>query len=250
MAGLSEEKRQAIIANNRKISRLLSDNEDILREAGYDPPKINFAFDPEKESYLKVQVPTGYIRTKDYYMRKYGLMKICSNDVNKAANIAYNLELSDFYNYIINRIGIYGPIYSMLSKQATINVIAIIEVLMKCYIETLHKKCAACPHFLNCGGRVVRKKAGAQKFQLLVDYYARMNLLGLKDRRHYQEIKSLYEYRNRIHLAKSKLNELKENVGNKDWYNHSIYYLQGIDRAMIKGLQVWADGTNCPRYKV
>ena len=138
----------------------------------------------------------------------------------------------------------------MLSKQATINVIAIIEVLMKCYIETLHKECVDCPHFHSCGGRVVKKKAGAQKFQLLVDYYARMNLLGLKDRRHYQEIKSLYEYRNRIHLAKSKLNELKENVGNKDWYNHSIYYLQGIDRAMIKGLQVWADGTNCPRYKV
>lgn len=250
MVGLLEEKRQAIIANNRKISRLLLDNESILRDAGYDPPKINFAFDPEKESYLKVQVPTGYIRTKDYYMRKYGLMKICGNDVNKAANIAYNLELSDFYNYIINRIGIYGPVYSMLSKQATINVIAIIEVLMKLYIETLHKKCVACSHFQNCRGRVVKKKAGAQKFKLLVDYYAQMNLLGLKDRKHYQQIKSLYDYRNHIHLAKSKVNELKENVGNKDWYNHSIYYLQGIDRAMIRGLQVWADGTNCPRYKV
>ena len=42
--GLSEDSRQRIIENNRKISKLLAENEEILKAEGYKPPIDDHAF--------------------------------------------------------------------------------------------------------------------------------------------------------------------------------------------------------------
>lgn len=54
---LSEEMKNKIIANNRKITELLNENENILRESGYNPPMANYALERSE----KIGFPPGYI---------------------------------------------------------------------------------------------------------------------------------------------------------------------------------------------
>ncbi len=173
-------------------------------------------------------------------------MKICGGDLDQASNIAYSLEISDFYNYILNRFGIYGPILVLMYKQATINAVSIIEALVKAYIETLLQRCVHCENYGRCEARVTRKKIKS-RFQDLMENYKGLQLLdGLTDE-DYDKICELYEYRNHVHLLKSKDNDLKEDRHSVEQYNRTIEGLRSIDQLMLKELQ--ADtGDACRRF--
>ncbi len=243
---LTNADRNALIENNKKISELLSANERILEKAGYDLPKDNFAFDPVSEQKLRVQIPTGYIRSKDYYLKEYGLMKICGGDLDQASNIAYSLEISDFYNYILNRFGIYGPILVLTYKQATINAVSIIEALVKAHIETLRQRCIRCVNYRRCEARVTKNDIRS-RFQNQMEIYKNLQLLDGLRAEDYDQICALYEYRNHVHLLKSKDNDLKEDRHSVEQYNRTIMGLRFIDRMMIRELE--ADtGDACRRF--
>ncbi len=245
---LSEYDRSRLIENNKKISNLLETNEEILKNAGFNIPRDNFAFDPDKEAHLRIQIPKGYIRTKNYYMSEYGLYRICNGDEAKASNIAYSLELSDFYNYILNRMGIYGPILAMMYKQATINIISIIEVFVKTYAETLRQKCMECPKRNDCRRMLSKKKHIKMHFNDLIDVYKQECLIdGISDGA-YTRICELYVYRNSIHLSKSKDNELKEDMHSRKLYNEAIMYMKSINDAMVIELEEYSDTGLCRRY--
>ena len=55
---LDSEIQQKIAKNNQQISELLRENEELLRQAGYNPPVKNFTL-PQNE---QIQFPSGYIR--------------------------------------------------------------------------------------------------------------------------------------------------------------------------------------------
>ena len=55
---ISTEDKEKLIENNSKISELLKENEEILKQAGYKPPMENFTVDNQE----KISIPSGYIR--------------------------------------------------------------------------------------------------------------------------------------------------------------------------------------------
>lgn len=60
---------QKIKENNAQITRLLAENEELLRSAGFDPPAKNYAL----HNNARIKFPSNYIRTKDYFVKKYKL---------------------------------------------------------------------------------------------------------------------------------------------------------------------------------
>ena len=100
---------QKIKENNRQISRLLAENENLLRERGYNPPVHNYALNDID----RIKFPSNYIRTKDIFIEKYKLEFFFENPVIRS-NVAYSLQMSDMYNYIINRFRTFGSINTML----------------------------------------------------------------------------------------------------------------------------------------
>ena len=70
---LSNEKKNKIIENNKKITELLKENENILRESGYNPPLNNYVLERND----KIGFPSGYIRTVATFNEKYHLSEIC-----------------------------------------------------------------------------------------------------------------------------------------------------------------------------
>ena len=53
---LSEEMKNKIIENNRKITELLNDNENILREGGYNPPATNYALNRTEKNWISFRI--------------------------------------------------------------------------------------------------------------------------------------------------------------------------------------------------
>ena len=71
----------------------------------------------------------GYIRRSGEFWRLYHLNEIVSNR-NTKNNISYALQLSDYYNFVLNRFYIWGSIETMFYKNAFVNIISIVEALI------------------------------------------------------------------------------------------------------------------------
>ena len=109
MKTFNGEKLEEYYSNIEKISSLLSRNEELIREEGYNPPLDNFTI--EKEN--RIKMPQRYIRTSKEFWIQYHLNEIVDNR-NTKNNISYALQLSDYYNYLVNRFYIWGSIEIML----------------------------------------------------------------------------------------------------------------------------------------
>ena len=103
-----------------EAGKLLKELEDLIRE-DYQTPKENI----DISKYEGIKFPPNYIRTAEYFRREYNLDKLISIST-KIDNIAYSLQLSDFFNYLINRFHVYGIIKNLLIKQSIINSFSII----------------------------------------------------------------------------------------------------------------------------
>ena len=84
---IPEDTKEKIKENNRKISELLLENENLLRQDGLKVPEQNFAL----ENDYKIKVPRGYIRSKEYLIFKYHLQNVASDWVIRS-NIGYALQ--------------------------------------------------------------------------------------------------------------------------------------------------------------
>ena len=246
MSRLTEEQIQLLQDNGKQISSLMDANERILEQAGYNTPVDNIRF-AKKMSY---KVPKHYVRSKDYFMTEYKLYRICSghgeNAYNIASNIAYHLILSDFYNFQLNRMGFYGPVLALMYKQATINVVSIIEGLFKAYIETAHKPCICCPQAETCENRITKRQI-KQRFQDLIQVYESCKILDLSEELR-QTLLDLYVYRNRIHVMKSTENELTSEEHTQEKYNQAIDTLKMTAALMKNAVALSEQNTECQRY--
>lgn len=81
--------------------------------------------DLDKDSKLKLKIPTGYIRpVYDFRIR----LK-CVKDKVTQYNIAYQLQLSDFFSWVLNRTNISLSVREMLIKYEIVLLSAIAETL-------------------------------------------------------------------------------------------------------------------------
>ena len=214
------------INNNESISRLFEENEKIVREAGYEPPCVNFAVELKD----RVKVPSGYIRTSEEFRKKYHLDKIVDKK-NIRNNISYALQLSDYYNFILNRFNVWGSIEIMLYKQAFINIISIIEALILESSTRINLHCQKCKDIGKCKNNICKfdrenmKKAAEKLYELGILEISQIEL---------NRIVELYDYRNKIHIRLNEQNEFLDKKYNRDLYNETIELMQKIDDSLWK----------------
>ena len=206
---IEEINEQRYITNIQKISELLEENENILREAGYNPPKTNYTVENKK----RIKIPAGYVRTSGFFGEQYHLNDIVASR-NIKNNISYALQLSDYYNFIVNRFNVWGSIETMLYKQMFVNIVSIIEALILECSNNINRQCC-----LETNPGCILSFSDEQKDRLI----------------------ELYDLRNRIHIRLTDQNEFLDNKYNKKLYNEAIVILQIVDNSL------WKNGV--PYYK-
>ena len=230
---IEEINEQRYITNIQKISELLEENENILREAGYNPPKTNYTVENKK----RIKIPAGYVRTSGFFGEQYHLNDIVVSR-NIKNNISYALQLSDYYNFIVNRFNVWGSIETMLYKQMFVNIVSIIAALILECSNNINTFCKECHQISNCSKNI--RKEDRSNMKLAVEKLAQLHILSFSDEQKGRLIE-LYDLRNRIHIRLTDQNEFLDNKYNKKLYNEAIVILQIVDNSL------WKNGV--PYYK-
>lgn len=223
---LSDELKSKITENNRKITELLNENENILREAGYKPPVINCALERSD----KIGFPSGYIRTVTAFITKYHLKEICINRTTRH-NITYALEASDLINFMLNRVNIWGSVETIFFKLAIVNLVSVMEAIVLeaannicCYASTCGKTNTCYYHFSKDERNNARKA---------VEKLALVGVLDF-DADKISRVQEIIDLRNRIHIRLTKGNELNLDDFTLALYNEVIILLQNIDEQIYE----------------
>ena len=212
--------------NNAKISELLIENEKILKSEGYNPPCFNYSVEKNE----RIQMPAGYIRKSGEFWEKYHLAELVESR-NTSNNISYALQLSDYYNYIVNRFNVWGSIEIMLYKQAFVNIVSIIEALILESANRINQYCKRCPDIGRCKNNICKKDRENMKSAVLK--LSDMGVLDLSEDEKNRLIE-LYDYRNKIHIRLNEQNEFLDNKYNRNLYNEVIRLLQKVDEQLCK----------------
>jgi len=218
-----------LVENNKEISRLLSENERILRDSGFQPPVQNFSIGKGD----RITIPPGYIRTSGAFWQSYHLNEIVK-ERNTKNNISYALQLSDFYNFLVNRFNIWGSIEIMLYKQAFVNIVSIIEALILECANNINDYCKTCPRIGKCSNNL--SKYDRENMKSALNKLYQLGIVRLTNDE-YNSLVELYDLRNKIHIRLTQQNEFLDNKFNCELYNKSIQLLQTIDQ------QIWKNGT-------
>ena len=223
---LSEEMKNKIIENNKKITELLNDNENILREGGYNPPTTNYALSRTE----KIGFPSGYIRTVATFNSKYHLREICPNRTTRH-NITYALEASDLINFVMNRVNIWGSVETIFFKLAIVNFVSVIEAIV---LEAANNICC---NASNCG----KTKSCYYHFSKEERNNARkavekLSLVGILDfdTDKVSRVQEIIDLRNRIHIRLTKGNEMNLDDFTLVLYNEVVALLQDIDKQIYE----------------
>ena len=227
------------IENNKKISELLNENEQILIIEGYNPPINNISVKMEE----RIKFPPGYIRTADEFIQSY-----CLNDLVKdkhiRKNIAYALQLSDYYNFILNRFNVWGSIEVMLYKQAFINIISIMEALILESVSRINDNCKQCKKIDKCENNINKFDRGNMKYA--VEKLYGIGILKISENEKKRMIE-LYDLRNKIHIRLNEINEFMDDKFNNDLYNEGIKLLKKTDSVLVENAIQYYD--KCVGYK-
>lgn len=211
---INNELKEKIIANNRRITELLQENEEILKREGFKPPSMNYAVDYEE----RIHMPQGYIRTSAEFFGKYHLGSIVKK-YNTRNNISYNLQLSDYYNLLLNRFYIWGSIRTMLYKQDIINLVSIMEALITEATENIFQCCDSCTKIGKCAIRL--NKHGQGSIKESIPKLCEMAILDF-DENEINRIVEIYDLRNRVHIRLAEENEFLDNSFCQDTHNELI----------------------------
>lgn len=157
------------IQKMKSITASLSDLELLLSNNGYKCPEKQLHIERNN----KITLPFGYIRKADQFRIDYNLFKLI-DDRTVINNIAYSLQMSDFYNYVLNRFNIFLSIDQYFTKYAITNIFSSFEALLFASVAKLHKfciskdgvicsKCNKCSYYINSVNQF--------KFKNLLDLY-------------------------------------------------------------------------------
>lgn len=230
-----EEAKKQIIENNKKISNLLESNEVIAREVfDLNPPIKNYRITDSKQ---KIQMPKKYIRRANDFRTRYHLSEIVNNKVIED-NMIYAIQYTDFSNFIINRINIWGPIKSIFIKYAVILHISIMEELI---LQCINNICSPsnCPYINKCDIHMNNKQRNSSYEGLI-----RLNELSITkyDENELQNIKEIIDLRNKVHIRLSDQNEFTADIYNMDLHNKSISEIGRLDKFIYEnGVSFYKD---------
>ena len=223
---LTEKAKNKIVENNKKITTLLNENEDILREAGYNPPIDNYALDRTE----KIVFPAGYIRTVAAFNLKYHLQEICPNRAIRH-NITYALEASDLINFVMNRVNIWGSVETIFFKLAIVNFVSIMEAILLEATNNICCNASACGKTKSCYYHFSRdERNNARK---AVEKLTQIGILDF-DSEKVSRVQEIIDLRNRIHIRLTKGNEMKLDDFTLTLYNEVVTLLQDIDEQIYK----------------
>ena len=223
---LSEEMKNKIVENNKKITELLNDNENILRQAGYNPPTTNYALDRDE----KIGFPSGYIRTVAAFKTRYHLREICPNRTTRH-NITYALEVSDLINFIMNRVNIWGSVEMIFFKLAIVNLVSVIEAIV---LEAANNICCnarSCEKTKTCYYHFSKEERNNAR--RAVEKLALVGILDY-DTDKVSSVQEIIDLRNRIHIRLAKENEMNLDDFTLTLYNEVIVLLQDIDKQIYE----------------
>ena len=215
-----------IFANNKKISKLLEENEALLRRAGFNPPVENVALPSTK----KIQFPSGYIRTVKHFKNQYHLDDIFRTEATQH-NVTYALEVSDLMNYIMNRINIWGPVEVIFYKLAVVNIVSIMEAIIMEVANNICPNAQACANQKTCPLHFDKKQRNYVKNAL--DRLVEVKALQFNQQK-VQHIKNIIELRNRVHIRLTDGSELGKADFNYRIYNDAIKLLKEIDEQVYQ----------------
>lgn len=84
---------------------------------------------------VHIYVPAGVIRTVRKLQPEYSFV----SDSTLRRNICYGIEALDFYRWLINRFGIYGPVAGYLYKTGIILIDSIVESITRDFLSQMNK---------------------------------------------------------------------------------------------------------------
>lgn len=217
---------ERIIENNRKISELLVENENLLRQLGLNPPVDNIALEPKK----RIQFPWGYIRRVEDFKSKYHLNVIFPTKATRH-NVTYALQVSDLMNYIANRINIWGSVEVIFYKLAIVNVVSIMEAIILEAGNNICRCSNSCNKNDSCCLHFTKSQRGYVKNAL--DRLVELNVLRLSQQE-VNHIKSVIDLRNRVHIRLTNGSELAEADFSCETYNDAMSWLKTVNEQIYQ----------------
>ena len=152
-------------------------------------------------------------------------------------NIAYSLQLSDFYNYIYNRFNIWGSVETMLLKNATINLVSILEAFVFECANNICSKPDTCGLTKTC-----KKHFSKEQRNNAFEALKRMKELKIVSLTETQmnRVKEIIDYRNRIHIRLATENEFIGADFTPDLYEQVIHINKKVSN------EIYSKG--CPMF--
>lgn len=199
-----------------------------------DTPNSNINTD----DYTLINIPDNYIRTADHFRISYNLQRLIESKAERD-NIAYSLQLSDLYNYFINRFNIFLSVGVLFRKQALINIVSIQEGILKCTYNSLRKYCLdkqnnVCKYNSEC--KYYLKSLNKLKNNGLLDNYA--EVIGFYNELVFEKLKEQKAIRDKIHIHDIEHNELANNSDyTKQKYNEAILVLRFIKIHLLPAIE-------------
>lgn len=185
----------------------------------YNTPNENI----KKEDFVLSNIPDKYIRTAEYFRVNYRLNEMISSRI-QVNNIAYSLQIADFFNYILYRINLFGVIKNLFIKNAIINIFSIQEGILYSSVISLNEYCkfkdTGCKHHHNCPFFI--RSRNKLTFNSLMETF-REKVVFHHDR--YREIMfKLKERRDNVHL---------EDVQYSEWAETDRYSIEQYHDALL-----------------
>ncbi|WP_166333226.1 hypothetical protein [Sphingobacterium chungjuense] len=181
------------------------------------------------DSYEKIRIPYNYVRRKAEFIQNYSLSSFVGKNRVLFNNIAYSLQLTDFNNFILNRIEIYGAIKNQFLKNCITHNFAIVEAVIMEVLYDLGTHCkidnltcrhnSHCSGFINCNQNMkhpLAKDLLANKIKVSVEFLTVYSII--------------LKIRDRVHMRLVEANEYfdNDNVLTLKMYNESIRLLRYI----------------------
>ncbi|MFA4868099.1 MAG: hypothetical protein WC623_07870 [Pedobacter sp.] len=180
--------------------------------------------------FKKIQIPKNYIRKVAYFIKEYNLTEIVNEHV-KRKNICYSLLQSDFHNYLINRMEVYGAVESLFLKIGIINLVSIIEALIVCSLAKLHLFCVTwgdssgdfvCKKQAKCGAYI--NKTNTISFENAIKIFC--SKIAPDNSTLEENLKKLKDIRNNVHISLVLESEHSNDVYTIGNYNLAVKTLE------------------------
>ena len=216
-----DELHHEVIENNKTITQLLRKNEELIRTAfDKDGKDLSLYVLPED----RINIPPGLIGTCVAFIKQGHLQQIIP-DKTVRSNVAYAMQLSDYYRYLFARFYIWGSIETLLCKSAIINLVSIIEALITEAACNIYKNCRKCSSMSKCESHF--NKDERSKMKETLKKLIELNILSFTpDEEEFLYL--LYDSRNKVHIRLSHKNEFIDDSFNKALYNKAAAFIPRI----------------------